>query len=164
MNLLVRACTLVNPLCIWESLLLCAGKCVWMYARGRTEEAKQRKKEKEKQAEKYPSTYFRFDCKSIRWFHATPCMYDWWCVRGRHTCSHHPSKQPMIYAKVRDPTLDCHRWWCVMLCCVAWRALRKCIRAHIDYITRMWFIEILLANEKKYIHLCRIHLFIFICI
>lgn len=30
------------------------------------------------------------------------------------------------------------------------RALRKCIRAHIDYIIRMWFIEISLTN-KKYI-------------
>lgn len=138
MNLLVRACT--SKSVVYESVCMCKRQ-------------KMRRKEKKKnQKEKYPSTYFRCDCKSIKWSRAM--LYDWWCVRA------HISPGMMMNAKVRDSMLDCQTL--VVL------VLRKCIRAHIDFYSYVIYWNFASKPKIKriifYIHLCAefIHLFIYL--
>lgn len=181
MNLLVRAYTLVNPLCMNYFLLLSLSVCLsvslWVCVCVWIQETKKRN---------IPRHIFDSIVSPSDDF-VQPHV--WLMVRARaplrsplpprtHPSHTHTLSQAwMINVKVRDPTLDCHHWWCgAGLYCLKTHTERK--RTSFEkmhscthrfyYYSRMWFIEISLANKKcmclLLIHLCRIHLFIFICI
>lgn len=86
------------------------------------------------------------------------CNPIWLMVRARAQMRNPPSPQER-WCERKSSWFDA--WFRIRWCAVAWtkRALRKCIRAHIDFI-RMWFIEISLAN-KKYIFTCAEFIYLF---